>query len=160
MARLGREAAATSLMSAFHLKPKARSLMQTLSQPISEFSANMPLGRHVIAEFFGASNLDNITEMETAMIAAADIAGAIVLEARFHTFGEGQGVTGVVILAESHISIHTWPEYGYAAIDAFMCGSADPKRAVQYLKNFFSPKSVDITILKRGTPRRSNVIED
>ena len=133
--------------------------MQTQSQPISEFGATLPLGTHVIAEFFDASNLENITEMETAMIAAADIAGAIVLEARFHTFGEGQGVTGVVILAESHISIHTWPEYGYAAIDAFMCGSADPERAVHYLKKFFSPKTVDITILKRGAPRRPSVVE-
>jgi S-adenosylmethionine decarboxylase len=59
---------------------------------------------------------------------------ARVLFSHFHAFGEGQGVTGVVLLAESHITIHTWPECGFAAADIFMCGSAQPELALALIK--------------------------
>ena len=64
----------------------------------------------------------------------APAAGARVLGARFHPFGPGQGVTGVLLLAESHISIHTWPEHGYAAVDVFMCGDAQPMVAASLIR--------------------------
>ena len=85
-------------------------------------------GRHVLADFHGvaAAGLSDAAALERQLLAAADAAGARVLSAHFHHFGEGAGVTGVVMLSESHISIHTWPEHGYAALDVFMCGAPGP----------------------------------
>ncbi len=98
------------------------------------------LGRHVLAEFWGCSNVDNPATVEDALVTAAKLAGATVLDANLHHFGEGLGVTGVLILAESHMSIHSWPEFGYAAIDVFVCGKADPHKAIASLRNAFHPK--------------------
>jgi S-adenosylmethionine decarboxylase len=82
----------------------------------------MPLGRHVIADIRGGTGLDDSARIETALRAAAQAAGVTVLEVRLHHFGVGCGVTGVALLAESHISIHTWPEHALAAVDIFVCG--------------------------------------
>src|SRR6476469_3385935 len=79
-------------------------------------------GRHLIAELHGCAGLDDAGLIERALRDAAEAAGATLLEVRLHSFGPGQGVTGVALLAESHISIHTWPERDYAAVDIFMCG--------------------------------------
>jgi S-adenosylmethionine decarboxylase len=69
---------------------------------------------------------------------------------KLHSFGEGAGITGVAILAESHISIHTWPETGFAAIDIFMCGSCDPHRAMPVLEAAFAPSRTGVSVHKRG----------
>jgi S-adenosylmethionine decarboxylase len=79
-------------------------------------------GRHLLADLFGCSGLDDAALIEGALRDAAAAAGATVLDVRLHAFGPGAGVTGVALLAESHISIHSWPERGYAAIDIFLCG--------------------------------------
>jgi S-adenosylmethionine decarboxylase len=81
--------------------------------------------------------------------AAADT-GATILHGHFHHFGEGYGVSGVLVLAESHVSIHTWPERGYAALDIFVCGGCDPYRALPALKAGFSPGRVQLAEHKRG----------
>ena len=88
--------------------------------------------------------------IENALLDGARKAGATILHSYMHPFGEGMGVSGVVVLAESHISIHTWPERNYAAIDLFMCGKADPYKAIPSLKAAFTPTAVQVSESKRG----------
>ena len=80
-------------------------------------------GRHLLADLHGCSGLDDIALVERVLTEAAAAAEATLIEIRLHGFGPGLGVTGMALLAESHISIHTWPEHGYAAVDIFICGT-------------------------------------
>ena len=83
----------------------------------------MYTGTHLLADLSGCHGLDDAARVELALREAVAAADATLLDVRLHHFGAGQGVTGVALLAESHISIHTWPEHGYAAVDIFLCGS-------------------------------------
>lgn len=107
-------------------------------------------GRHLLLEFWGASNLTDETYIESALTRAAEAADARVLDARLHTFLPSGGVTGVLLLAESHISIHTWPERDYAALDVFMCGDCNPHLSVPVLEDAFRPSRVEVSEHKRG----------
>ena len=107
-------------------------------------------GDHLLVELWGAVNLTDAAHIERALGEAARVAGATVLHAYYHPFGEGQGVSGVTVLAESHISIHTWPERQYAAIDIFMCGDCDPRHALPVLERAFEPSRLETRTLKRG----------
>jgi len=93
------------------------------------------MGRHVIADLHDVSAevLGSIDFWKEILIDGAKKSGATVLSDHFHHFGEGYGITGVIVLAESHISIHTWPENNYAAIDVFMCGTCDPEVAIDHI---------------------------
>ncbi|MBV8634118.1 MAG: adenosylmethionine decarboxylase, partial [Burkholderiaceae bacterium] len=104
--------------------------------------SDSPLGRHVLADLQGVdvALLVDAAAIETLLTRAALAAGATPIFAKFHHFGAGQGVTGVLLLAESHISIHTWPEHGFAAVDAFMCGSAQPELAVDIVCQALRPE--------------------
>lgn len=82
----------------------------------------VPTGTHLLADLHGCRHLDDPVVIEAALRAAVAAAGATLIDLRLHHFGIAQGVTGVALLAESHISIHSWPEHGYAAIDIFLCG--------------------------------------
>jgi S-adenosylmethionine decarboxylase len=73
-----------------------------------------------------------------------------VLTENWHHFGESSGYTGVVVLAESHLSIHTWPEVGYAAIDVFMCGNCDPRDALPGVLEYFKPDRHEVVYMTRG----------
>ena len=87
-------------------------------------SAHQPWNSvHLIADLVGGQGLDDAALIERVLRRAAEVAGATVLEVRLHSFGVGQGVTGIALLAESHISIHSWPEEAFAAIDIFLCGA-------------------------------------
>jgi S-adenosylmethionine decarboxylase len=112
-------------------------------------------GKHLIADLYGIEpeKLTDPAQIEHLLKHSATAAGACVIYSRFHTFGPGQGVTGVVLLAESHISIHTWPESGFAAADVFMCGNAEPERAMDLIVAALSPASTEILRIGRGEPR-------
>jgi len=107
-------------------------------------------GKHVLLDFYQASHLCDMNAIESALRTAAIACGAEVLNIQLHSFGEGQGITGVALLAESHISIHTWPETQFAAIDIFMCGDCDAENAIAPLKHSFTPSKVDKTVCQRG----------
>lgn len=110
------------------------------------------LGRHILADLHGvqAGVLSNPEAIRITLLRAAEAAGATPLFAKFHHFGEGQGVTGVLLLQESHISIHTWPEHGFAAVDAFMCGHCMPQLAVEVVVAAFKPVRVEVRDEPRG----------
>ena len=108
------------------------------------------LGKHIIIDLYGASNLNSVESMEQAMKEIIDATGATLLHQYYHVF-QPQGVTGVSCLAESHISVHTWPETGRAAFDVFMCGDAKPEQAIPILEKHFSPSNAEVVELNRGT---------
>ncbi len=109
-------------------------------------------GQHLIADLHDcAAALDSVARVERALRAAVVAGGATLLDLRLHHFGPGQGVTGVAILAESHISIHTWPEHRYAALDFFLCGAQhDLDAALAAVVAELLPVRVDVQTLKRG----------
>ena len=108
-------------------------------------------GMHLLIDFWGASHLDDLAYIEQALDKAATACGATVLAIHLHSFGKNAGVTGVAMLAESHISIHTWPEINYVALDVFMCGNSDPHLALPVLHEFFRPVEMKVTELVRGS---------
>ena len=107
-------------------------------------------GSHLIIDFWEAEGLEDKDRIEQAMIDAVEAAGATLLHIHLHTFTPSGGVSGVAVLAESHISVHTWPERGYAAFDIFMCGNTDTRKALSVLKQAFAPKRVVLGEHKRG----------
>ena len=107
-------------------------------------------GVHLIIDLYEAEGLSDIDRIEEALRKCVAAAGATLLHIHLHHFEPNGGVSGVAVLAESHISIHTWPEAGYAALDVFMCGSADPDACIPVLREAFSAKEVVVDELLRG----------
>jgi S-adenosylmethionine decarboxylase len=107
-------------------------------------------GSHLIIDLWEAEGLGDRERIEQALIDAVKAAGATLLHIHLHTFSDGGGISGVAVLAESHISVHTWPEKGYAAFDVFMCGDAEPRRAMDVFKAAFTPGRIVIGEHKRG----------
>jgi S-adenosylmethionine decarboxylase len=110
------------------------------------------LGRHLLLELQDCNReaLDDTDMIRDVMLKAAIDCGAVVLGSQFHHFNP-QGVSGVVVIAESHISIHTWPEYGYAAVDVFTCGTAvNPQIAAEVLIEKLAAKNHSQTEIARG----------
>ena len=110
------------------------------------------LGRHILIEAYDCDPeiLDDIKIVEDTMVNAALRAGAEVREVAFHKFSP-QGVSGVVVISESHLSIHTWPEFGYAAVDVFTCGDkVDPIVAVDHIRDRFKARRALTSEVKRG----------
>jgi len=118
------------------------------------------LGKHLIVEFTKCDMtiLDDMEKLEEFMKESVRISGATIVKSSFHRYNP-QGVSGVVVIAESHISIHTWPEYGYAAVDFFTCGeSVDPYKAYEYMKEKLNSSVAHVTEIKRGIPSESDEI--
>ena len=107
-------------------------------------------GTHLLVDLWGATNLGDPAHIDAALREAAIVAGATILHSHFHHFSPNGGVSGVVVLAESHISIHTWPEKDFAAIDLFMCGACDPNKSIPVLQAAFRPTHIDLNEQRRG----------
>ena len=131
--------------------------------PESDDSAGAPLndyfvekdgirfaGTHLIVDMWGAKRLDDMAHIETVLRDCVTASGATLLHIHLHFFTENNGVSGVAVLAESHISIHSWPEHGYAAVDVFMCSETEPHRALDVLRAAFRPERIEITEHRRG----------
>ena len=110
------------------------------------------LGKHIILELYNCDFdiLNNKEKVGDIIVESVRKSGATLLHPFFHQFSP-QGVSGVAVIAESHFSIHTWPEYGYAALDIFTCGEdINPDVAVSYLREQFNAKNIQVVELKRG----------
>jgi S-adenosylmethionine decarboxylase len=107
-------------------------------------------GTHIIIDLWQASRLDELAHMESAMREAVKVCGATLLHIHLHHFTPSGGISGVAVLAESHISVHTWPERDFAAFDVFMCGDAQPENAIPVLQRYFSPGRINVSQHYRG----------
>jgi len=107
-------------------------------------------GVHLIVELWDAKNLTSLALIRKALKDAVTACQATLLKIDLHQFSPSGGISGVAIIQESHISIHTWPEYKYAALDIFVCGEVDPYKAIPLLKERFKPKRIQVAELKRG----------
>ncbi len=107
-------------------------------------------GTHVLIDFWGATGIDDAETVAQALRDAAEACNAHILHVHVHEFSANGGMSGVAVLAESHITVHTWPELDYAAFDVFMCGSCDPMEAVPVLRRAFNPARVSVVEQKRG----------
>lgn len=107
-------------------------------------------GTHLIVDLWGGKRLDEIEHVEDTLREAVEKASATLLRIDLHQFEPNGGVSGVAVLSESHISIHTWPERSFAAVDVFMCGSARPYRAVDVLRDRLAPSRITVVEHRRG----------
>lgn len=108
-------------------------------------------GQHLLVEYQACDKeiLNNQEMIETMMQQAALAAGTTIVTSVFHPFFP-QGISGVVVIEESHLSIHTWPEYGYAAVDFFTCGNGDPEKAHDVLKEGLKSQKWEVMFVNRG----------
>jgi S-adenosylmethionine decarboxylase len=157
MARLGYGMAAINKVEAYD----TRSSLRTVPAPIPEggeirkdhFATRNGVtfaGSHLIVDLWEAEGLDNKDRIKAALLDAVEAANATLLHIHLHKFEPGGGISGVAVLAESHISVHTWPEHSYAAFDIFMCGQAKPRRALSVLRRALNPKRIVLGEHKRG----------
>ncbi len=107
-------------------------------------------GIHLLIDFYQASNLADKNLIKEALESAASAVNAKKIDICVHKFSQNHGVSGVITLAESHISIHTWPEIFFAAIDVFTCGKCKPHSCIDILKNYLEPSRVEIVERYRG----------
>jgi S-adenosylmethionine decarboxylase len=107
-------------------------------------------GTHLLVDLWHAQHLDDMGRIERMLEDAVEACGATLLELKLHCFSPNGGISGVAVLAESHITIHTWPERNYAAVDIFMCGACRPHRALPILQNAFCCSQLTVTEQKRG----------
>lgn len=104
----------------------------------------------MIIDLWGAKHTDNLAVVEKALLDAVKACGATLLHTHLHHFTPNGGITGVVVLAESHISIHSWPEREYCALDIFMCGTCLPTKSLPIFRAAFQPKTIQVSEQMRG----------
>jgi S-adenosylmethionine decarboxylase len=107
-------------------------------------------GTHLTIDLFGAERLDDVKHIEAALARCAALAGAPLLHVKLHSTMPNGGVSGVAVMAESHVSVHTWPEKGYAAFDVFVGGSVRPQKIVDTLREAFPARDIVVRQHRRG----------
>ena len=107
-------------------------------------------GNHLLLDLWGVDFNNSVRTLKKTLKNAINLAGATLLHIHLHRFGKEQGISGVAVLAESHISVHTWPERDYIAFDIFMCGDTNPEVAAAYLIKSLKPKKKILKKIKRG----------
>ena len=107
-------------------------------------------GVHLLVELWTKHFLDDTNRIREIIIKAINTCGATMLGIDLHVFTPNGGISGVAILQESHLSIHTWPEYDYAALDLFVCGTINPHMAIPVIKEAFKPFKMEVQEIKRG----------
>ena len=110
------------------------------------------LGKHLLIELYGCDNqkIDDLIFVKKTLIQSAKISGAHIVKTFFHKFSP-QGVSGIIVISESHFSIHTWPEHGYCALDIFTCGkNIDSDKALDFLKKKFESHDFLLKKIRRG----------
>ncbi len=125
----------------------------------------MSLGKHYLAEYFDcdSSIINDRDLMERIMLDAARIAGVTVIKPFFHEFSP-HGISGVVVIAESHFAVHTWPEHSYAAVDLFSCGNFNSEEALRHIETAVASERCTVSLVERGHlpsggPARRSTIE-
>ncbi len=111
------------------------------------------IGRHLIAEFYGCQDtlLDDLEGIRRIMLQAAEVIGATVMGETFHRFSP-QGVSGTVVISESHLSVHTWPEYNYVSVDIYTCGGLNPRLGFRHLEQQLGARDNRVQEILRGLP--------
>jgi S-adenosylmethionine decarboxylase proenzyme len=142
-------------------KPSLQPLTQGFEYEIAPRSLRQDdqrtLGTHLLVELYGcnAKTLERVAYVENALVRAAHESNAHIVSHFFHEF-EPYGVSGVVVIEESHYTIHTWPERRYAAVDLFFCSeTVDAERALEVLRGAFEPEHVDVMLIRRGVLERA-----
>ena len=107
-------------------------------------------GKHLLIDLRGGQGFDDIDFIEQTLRKCVEATGATLLHIHLHHFAPYGGVSGVAVLAESHISIHSWPEENFAALDVFMCGNARPEKAIDVLRQAFQPQEINVQTIRRG----------
>jgi len=107
-------------------------------------------GKHLLIDLKGGQSFDDLGFIEETLRKCVAVTGATLLHIHLHHFTPYGGVSGVAVLAESHISIHTWPEESFAALDVFMCGDTEPNKAIDVLREAFQPTEINVQTVKRG----------
>jgi S-adenosylmethionine decarboxylase len=109
--------------------------------------------RHLLVELYGCDRalLNDAERLRSIMRRAAESAGATVVAEVMHPYSP-HGVTGVIVIEESHFSVHTWPETGYAAVDFYTCGDVSPERAAEFLRGELAAESMKSLLIERGRP--------
>ena len=107
-------------------------------------------GTHLIIDCLGCQNLSSLEVVEACFKKAIQAANATLLHIHLHHFTPNGGISGVAVLAESHITIHSWPEHGFAALDVFMCGRADPHQTIDVIREAFEPEELRLDEILRG----------
>ncbi|MDO9128100.1 adenosylmethionine decarboxylase [Parvibaculum sp.] len=137
-----------------HAAPEVKASPLTSSDERKDFfierDGDRFAGTHLIIDLIGASRLDDLAHIEAALRRCVEVSKATLLHIHLHHFTPNGGVSGVAVLSESHISIHSWPEADYAALDVFMCGDAEPHNAIEVLREAFSPSDIRVDEHRRG----------
>jgi len=115
-----------------------------------EESESRYAGVHLLIDLWTTHYLTDSNRIREIIMNAINVCGATMLGIDLHVFTPNGGISGIAILKESHLSIHTWPEYNYAAVDLFVCGTVDPHLAVPVLKKEFMPDKIEVQEIKRG----------